>query len=229
MIPFAVVGSERTVIIDGKQVRGRKNRWGVVNVEDERHCEFVHLRNFLTRYVAIPPATEPLTHDDLGRTCRTSSRRLHRSTTRPSAQNNCSHSRSRPTRARPRQRSERAKAKCVCRSRLTPVSFMLVGLGERLDTPFVGFHLPFSLPSPFPCPRRYVRTLVASFGCPIVRTPPYSAPISVVSILQLASVPLRSFIIADLRGLTVYSPVCSGHRQLRLRCQCKASSHVPTP
>ena len=57
MIPFAVVGSERTVIIDGKPVRGRKNRWGVVNVEDERHCEFVYLRNFLTRYV---PPSSPL-------------------------------------------------------------------------------------------------------------------------------------------------------------------------
>ena len=50
MIPFAVVGSERNVIIEGKPVRGRKNRWGVINVEDEKHCEFVHLRNFLTRY-----------------------------------------------------------------------------------------------------------------------------------------------------------------------------------
>jgi len=49
MIPFAVVGSERNVIIDGKNVRGRKNRWGVINVEDERHCEFNYLRNFLTR------------------------------------------------------------------------------------------------------------------------------------------------------------------------------------
>lgn len=49
MIPFAVVGSERNVIIEGKPVRGRKNRWGVINVEDERHCEFVYLRNFLTR------------------------------------------------------------------------------------------------------------------------------------------------------------------------------------
>ena len=55
MIPFAVVGSERTVIIDGKPVRGRKNRWGVVNVEDERHCEFVYLRNFLTRFVSPFP------------------------------------------------------------------------------------------------------------------------------------------------------------------------------
>ncbi|TDL24728.1 septin ring protein [Rickenella mellea] len=49
MIPFAVVGSERNVIIEGKPVRGRKNRWGVINIEDERHCEFVYLRNFLTR------------------------------------------------------------------------------------------------------------------------------------------------------------------------------------
>lgn len=49
MLPFAVVGSERNVVIDGKPVRGRKNKWGVINVEDERHCEFVYLRNFLTR------------------------------------------------------------------------------------------------------------------------------------------------------------------------------------
>lgn len=52
VIPFAVVGSERNVIIEGKAVRGRKNRWGVINVEDERHCEFVYLRNFLLRYVS---------------------------------------------------------------------------------------------------------------------------------------------------------------------------------
>ncbi|KAH7107580.1 cell division/GTP binding protein [Auriculariales sp. MPI-PUGE-AT-0066] len=49
IIPFAIVGSERNVIIDGKTVRGRKNRWGVINVEDEKHCEFNYLRNFLTR------------------------------------------------------------------------------------------------------------------------------------------------------------------------------------
>ncbi|KAM0792550.1 Septin Spn2 [Microbotryomycetes sp. NB124-2] len=49
MIPFAVVGSERNVIVDGKPVRGRKSRWGVINVENEEHCEFNYLRNFLTR------------------------------------------------------------------------------------------------------------------------------------------------------------------------------------
>ncbi|GAA5996370.1 septin CDC10 [Rhodotorula paludigena] len=49
MMPFAVVGSERNVIVDGKPVRGRKNRWGVINVENEAHCDFNYLRNFLTR------------------------------------------------------------------------------------------------------------------------------------------------------------------------------------
>lgn len=31
LIPFAVVGSERNVVIDGKAVRGRKTRWGAIN------------------------------------------------------------------------------------------------------------------------------------------------------------------------------------------------------
>ncbi|KAK2071996.1 hypothetical protein P8C59_006377 [Phyllachora maydis] len=49
LVPFAVVGSEKSIIVNGKQVRGRQNRWGVINVEDENHCEFVYLRNFLLR------------------------------------------------------------------------------------------------------------------------------------------------------------------------------------
>ncbi|KAG6899805.1 hypothetical protein C0993_006628 [Termitomyces sp. T159_Od127] len=49
MIPFAIVGSENNVLIDGKSVRGRRNRWGVVNVENPTHCEFVNLRDFLLR------------------------------------------------------------------------------------------------------------------------------------------------------------------------------------
>lgn len=31
LIPFAIVGSERNVVVDGKAVRGRKNRYGVIN------------------------------------------------------------------------------------------------------------------------------------------------------------------------------------------------------
>ncbi|KAI8982973.1 Septin-domain-containing protein [Pilobolus umbonatus] len=49
LLPFAIIGSERNVIINGKSVRGRKNRYGVINVENEDHCEFIYLRNFLTR------------------------------------------------------------------------------------------------------------------------------------------------------------------------------------
>lgn len=49
LIPFAIVGSEKSIIINGKQVPARQNRWGVINVEDEEHCEFVHLRDFLLR------------------------------------------------------------------------------------------------------------------------------------------------------------------------------------
>jgi septin 3/9/12 len=49
MIPFAVVGSESSLNIDGKIVKGRKKKWGTINIEDPLHCEFVHLRNFLIR------------------------------------------------------------------------------------------------------------------------------------------------------------------------------------
>ncbi|CAG8439506.1 8533_t:CDS:10 [Diversispora eburnea] len=46
MIPFAIVGSEKNVVIDGKSVRGRRNRWGVINVENENHCE-THLQDLI--------------------------------------------------------------------------------------------------------------------------------------------------------------------------------------
>ncbi|CAO3638012.1 unnamed protein product [Cunninghamella echinulata] len=49
LLPFAVIGSEKNIIINGKSVRGRKSRYGIINVENEEHCEFIHLRNFLTR------------------------------------------------------------------------------------------------------------------------------------------------------------------------------------
>lgn len=49
LIPFAVVGSEKSIVVGGRSVRGRQNRWGIINVEDEDHCEFVSLRDFLTR------------------------------------------------------------------------------------------------------------------------------------------------------------------------------------
>lgn len=49
-IPFAVVGSDKIVNTpDGRQVRGRVYPWGVVEVDNEDHCDFVKLRQMLVR------------------------------------------------------------------------------------------------------------------------------------------------------------------------------------
>ncbi|KAJ3320647.1 hypothetical protein HDU76_000259, partial [Blyttiomyces sp. JEL0837] len=49
-IPFAVVGSDREVDIGGgRKVRGRKYPWGVIEVDNEDHCDFVKLRQMLVR------------------------------------------------------------------------------------------------------------------------------------------------------------------------------------
>jgi len=47
-LPFGVVGSN-TVVTDqvGNKWRGRKYPWGVVNIEDKDHCDFLALRNLL--------------------------------------------------------------------------------------------------------------------------------------------------------------------------------------
>ncbi|KAI9203170.1 cell division control protein 3 [Polychytrium aggregatum] len=46
-MPFAVIGSDTFVEVNGQKVRGRTYRWGVVEVENEKHCDFIHLRNLL--------------------------------------------------------------------------------------------------------------------------------------------------------------------------------------
>jgi septin 7 len=49
-IPFAVVGSDREVQTrDGRSVRGRAYPWGVIEVDNEEHCDFVKLRQMLIR------------------------------------------------------------------------------------------------------------------------------------------------------------------------------------
>ncbi|KAH7084297.1 Septin-domain-containing protein [Paraphoma chrysanthemicola] len=49
-VPFAVVGSNTEVITpDGRKVRGRQLPWGVVEVDNEEHCDFVKLRQMLIR------------------------------------------------------------------------------------------------------------------------------------------------------------------------------------
>ena len=64
-VPFAVVGSNMIIDVDGKKARGRRYfllfllkffififfryPWGVVNIENLDHCDFVPLRNMLIR------------------------------------------------------------------------------------------------------------------------------------------------------------------------------------
>ncbi|KAJ7510541.1 Septin [Mycena galericulata] len=49
-IPFAVIGSERTVrTTDGRVVRGRAYPWGVVEVDNPAHCDFGKLQQMLVR------------------------------------------------------------------------------------------------------------------------------------------------------------------------------------
>ena len=48
-VPFAVVGSNMIMDVDGKKTRGRKYPWGVVDIENHDHCDFVPLRNMLIR------------------------------------------------------------------------------------------------------------------------------------------------------------------------------------
>ncbi|XP_011667146.1 septin-7 isoform X6 [Strongylocentrotus purpuratus] len=48
-VPFAVVGSNHIMEVSGKRVRGRQYPWGIAEVENLDHCDFIPLRNMLIR------------------------------------------------------------------------------------------------------------------------------------------------------------------------------------
>ncbi|KDN45453.1 putative cell division control protein CDC3 [Tilletiaria anomala UBC 951] len=49
-IPFAIVGANSEIDTpDGRRVRGRGYPWGVIEVDNEEHCDFVKLRQMLIR------------------------------------------------------------------------------------------------------------------------------------------------------------------------------------
>ena len=50
-MPFAVIGSDREVAVGGKKILGRQTKWGFIEVENKRHCEFSQLRDMLIRWV----------------------------------------------------------------------------------------------------------------------------------------------------------------------------------
>jgi hypothetical protein len=62
-VPFSIVGSNTLLEVNGKRVRGRLYPWGVVEVENKDHCDFVKLRNMLIRLATLTGFTQTnITH-----------------------------------------------------------------------------------------------------------------------------------------------------------------------
>jgi septin 3/9/12 len=49
LIPFAIIGSDKETSVGGKRVLGRQTKWGFVEVENKKHCEFSQLRDMLIK------------------------------------------------------------------------------------------------------------------------------------------------------------------------------------
>ncbi|KAK7087839.1 septin-2-like isoform X2 [Littorina saxatilis] len=50
-VPFAVVGANSIIEVKGRKVRGRMYPWGVVEVENPEHCDFIKLRTMLITHM----------------------------------------------------------------------------------------------------------------------------------------------------------------------------------
>ncbi|KAI6650487.1 Neuronal-specific septin-3-like [Oopsacas minuta] len=48
-IPFAVIGSEQIYSLGSKRLLARKSKWGLVEVENPDHCDFIYFRNMIIR------------------------------------------------------------------------------------------------------------------------------------------------------------------------------------
>jgi len=59
-MPFAVVGANAMVEVKGKKIRGRQYPWGIVEVENPSHCDFVKLRTMLITHMQD---LQEVTHD----------------------------------------------------------------------------------------------------------------------------------------------------------------------
>ncbi|ORZ31154.1 Septin-type guanine nucleotide-binding (G) domain-containing protein [Catenaria anguillulae PL171] len=63
LLPFAIVGSDEEIMVNGRLIRGRQYPWGVVEVENLKHCDYARLR-----YVLLSSHLQDLkeiTHDVL--------------------------------------------------------------------------------------------------------------------------------------------------------------------
>jgi cell division control protein 12 len=65
-MPFSIIGSDEDVKTpDGRIVKGRAYPWGVAEVENEEHCDFIKLRNLLirTHMLDLISSTEEVHYD----------------------------------------------------------------------------------------------------------------------------------------------------------------------
>ncbi|KAG0234990.1 hypothetical protein BGW42_005945 [Actinomortierella wolfii] len=44
LLPFALIGCEEEIMVNGRKVRGRQYPWGIVEVDNSQHCDFAKLR-----------------------------------------------------------------------------------------------------------------------------------------------------------------------------------------
>lgn len=70
-IPFAVVGSNTILEVAGTKVRGRQYPWGVVDVENPSHSDFIKLRTFLisTHMQDLKDTTEDAHYENFRMQC----------------------------------------------------------------------------------------------------------------------------------------------------------------
>lgn len=47
LMPFAVIGAEGQYNVNGREVRGRQYPWGIIEVDNAKHCDFSYLRHAL--------------------------------------------------------------------------------------------------------------------------------------------------------------------------------------
>ncbi|EMC93864.1 hypothetical protein BAUCODRAFT_141284 [Baudoinia panamericana UAMH 10762] len=80
LMPFAIVGSEEVFEMDGRRVRARQYPWGVVEVENPRHSDFLAIRSALLHSHLAD--LKEITHDFLYENYRTE--KLSKSVTDPS-------------------------------------------------------------------------------------------------------------------------------------------------
>ncbi|CAB3384983.1 septin-1 isoform X2 [Cloeon dipterum] len=50
-VPFAVCGANTLLEVKGRKVRGRQYPWGVIEVENPEHCDFIKLRTMLITHM----------------------------------------------------------------------------------------------------------------------------------------------------------------------------------